>query len=101
MIWIDCNPLAGREMKDLHTLLALSPKAFNKPTGIMIGLPTTTADLNEANPFAANSRAPAKVVRLRVRQAKPHPRKQIPEDVFTARAQRRSDHCNGTTLSNA
>lgn len=24
MIWIDCNPQAGREMKDVHPLLVLS-----------------------------------------------------------------------------
>ena len=26
MIWIDCNPQAGREMKDLHPLMVLSPR---------------------------------------------------------------------------
>ena len=30
MIWINCNPQAGREMKDIHPLLVLSPKAFNE-----------------------------------------------------------------------
>jgi mRNA-degrading endonuclease toxin of MazEF toxin-antitoxin module len=43
MIWIDCNPQAGREMKDMHPLLVLSPKAFNERTGIVIGLPMTTS----------------------------------------------------------
>jgi hypothetical protein len=38
MIWIDCNPLAGREMKDVHPLAVLSPRAFNERTGIVIGL---------------------------------------------------------------
>ena len=43
MIWIDCNPQAGREMKDIHPLLVLSPREFNVRTGIVIGLPMTTA----------------------------------------------------------
>ena len=39
MIWIDCNPQAGREMRDIHPLLVLSPKAFNERTGIVIPSP--------------------------------------------------------------
>ena len=38
MIWIDCNPQAGREMRDVHPLVVLSPRAFNERTGIVIGL---------------------------------------------------------------
>jgi hypothetical protein len=52
MIWIDCNPQASREMKDVHPLLVLSPREFNERTGIVIGLPMTTASYNETNPFA-------------------------------------------------
>nr|WP_296748026.1 hypothetical protein [Thioalkalivibrio sp.] len=26
MIWIDCNPQAGREMRDRHPFLVLSPR---------------------------------------------------------------------------
>jgi mRNA interferase MazF len=48
MIWINCNPQAGREMKGIHPLLVLSPKAFNERTG----LPMTTAPFNDTNPFA-------------------------------------------------
>jgi hypothetical protein len=29
---MDCHPQAGKEMKDVHPLLALSPKAFNERT---------------------------------------------------------------------
>jgi mRNA interferase MazF len=43
MIWIDCNPQAGREMRDRHPLVVLSPRDFNERTGIVIGLPMTTA----------------------------------------------------------
>ena len=52
MIWINCNPQAGREMKDIHPLLVLSARAFNERTGIVIGLPMTTAPFNDTNPFA-------------------------------------------------
>jgi mRNA-degrading endonuclease toxin of MazEF toxin-antitoxin module len=52
MIWIDCNPQAGREMRDMHPLVVLSPREFNERTGIVIGLPMTTASYNETNPFA-------------------------------------------------
>src|ERR1035438_595033 len=58
MIWIDCNPQAGREMRDVHPLLVLSPKAFNERTGIVIGLPMTTAPFNETNPFAVKFASP-------------------------------------------
>jgi mRNA interferase MazF len=30
MIWIHCNSQAGREMKDIHPLVVLSPKAFQR-----------------------------------------------------------------------
>ena len=39
VIWIDCNPQAGSEMRDLHPMLVLSPGAFNERTGLVIGLP--------------------------------------------------------------
>ena len=33
MIWIHCNPQAGREMKDMHPLVVLSPpgNSMNAP----------------------------------------------------------------------
>ena len=93
MIWINCNPQAGREMKDIHPLLVLSPKAFNERTGIVIGLPMTRATSNETNPFAVKFVGPKKTPSYilghqpksfdwRAREAKPHPWKQIPEEVF-------------------
>lgn len=93
MIWIDCNPQAGREMRDFHPLLVLSPKAFNERTGIVIGLPMATAEFNQTNPFAARIDGPGrktgyilahqpKSFLWRARRAKPHPWKQAPEDVF-------------------
>ena len=52
VIWIDCNPQAGREMRDIHPFVVLSPRAFNEKMALVIGLPMTTADYNADNPFA-------------------------------------------------
>ncbi len=52
VIWIDCNPQVGREMRDVHPFLVLSPQSFNEKTSLVIGLPMTTADYNVDNPFA-------------------------------------------------
>lgn len=52
IIWIDCNPQAGREMRDIHPFLVLSPQDFNDLTSLVIGLPMTTASYNADNPFA-------------------------------------------------
>ncbi len=95
MIWIDFDPQIGMEMRDIHPLLVLSPKAFNERTGIVIGLPMTTAVFNEKNPFAVKVMGPKKVASYilahqpksfdwRERAARPHPWKQIPEDTFSA-----------------
>ncbi|SPS02603.1 type II toxin-antitoxin system PemK/MazF family toxin [Cupriavidus taiwanensis] len=95
IIWIDCNPQAGREMKDMHPLLVLSPQAFNERTGIVIGLPMTTAAYNETNPFAIRFAGPTGKVSYvlahqpksfdwRARRAKAHPWKQAPSEVFAA-----------------
>lgn len=93
MIWIDCNPQAGREMRDFHPLLVLSPRPFNERTGIVIGLPMTTATYNDTNPFAIRFNGPKSAVSYilghqpksfdwRARGAKPHEWKQVPEDAF-------------------
>ena len=52
IIWIDCNPQAGQEMRDVHPFLVLSPSQFNDKTSLVIGLPMTTAAYNADNPFA-------------------------------------------------
>jgi mRNA interferase MazF len=93
MIWIDCNPQAGREMKDMHPLVVLSPREFNERTGIVIGLPMTTATFNDTNPFAVGLKGPGHVSSYilghqpksfdwRARKAKPHPLKKVPEEPF-------------------
>lgn len=94
MIWIDCNPQAEREIKDMHPLMVLSPKAFNERTGIVIGLPMTTATFNETNPFAVTLKGPKGVTSFilahqpksfdwRARNAAPHPWKRVGEKAFT------------------
>ena len=52
IIWIDCNPQDGQEIKDIHPFLVLSPAAFNNRTSLVVGLPMTTAAYNADNPFA-------------------------------------------------
>lgn len=52
VIWINCNPQAGREMRDMHPFLVLSTAEFNAATSLVIGLPMTTAAYNADNPFA-------------------------------------------------
>ena len=97
IIWIDCNPQAGSEMRDLHPMLVLSPGAFNARTGLVIGLPMTTAAYNASNPFAlaagpARARGPGKISYVlchqpksfdwRARGAKPHPQKRLDNELF-------------------
>lgn len=95
VIWIDCNPQIGREMKDVHPLLVLSPRDFNARTGIVIGLPMTTAAYNRNNPFAVAYSGPKgaqsfilghqpKSFDWRRRRARPHPWRRVPGDVLTA-----------------
>ena len=97
VIWIDCNPQAGREMRDLHPFLVLSPGNFNAKTSLVIGLPMTTAEYNADNPFAVGvGKAKAKPDKIsyvlchqpksfdwRVRNATPHPMRKLDEARFS------------------
>lgn len=97
IIWIDCNPQAGREMRDRHPFLVLSPRAFNERTSLVIGLPMTTAEYNADNPFAvvAGKAGGTKTGKTsyvlchqpksfdwRVREAAPHPLKRLTDAAF-------------------
>lgn len=97
VIWIDCNPQSGREMRDIHPLLVLSPKVFNDRTSLVIGLPMTTAAYNADNPFAiavgiaegrkAGSTSYAlchqpKSFDWRMRGGKPHPMQRVADARF-------------------
>lgn len=103
IIWIDCNPQAGQEMRDIHPFLVLSPHLFNDKTSLVIGLPMTTAAYNADNPFAvAVGKASKKKIEQtsyvlchqpksfdwRVRNAKPHPWGALNEALFTQVCQR-------------
>lgn len=97
IIWIDCDPQVGQEMKDVHPFLVLSPKMFNDKTSLVIGLPMTTADYNADNPFAvsvgnASGRKANKTSYVlchqpksfdwRKRYAKPHSLKKLDDVLF-------------------
>jgi mRNA interferase MazF len=98
IIWIDCNPQAGQEMRDIHPFLVLSPGNFNDKTSLVIGLPMTTADYNASNPFAVaigqvKSKAgktsyvlchQPKSFDWRARNAKPHTLKKCGSDSFAS-----------------
>ncbi|MEB3335991.1 MAG: type II toxin-antitoxin system PemK/MazF family toxin [Leptolyngbyaceae bacterium] len=97
LIWIDCNPQVGQEMRDVHPFLVLSPGIFNHKTSLVIGLPMTTAEYNADNPFAvaigkASGRRGSKTSYVlchqpksfdwRMRDAKPHPLGKLNQDLF-------------------
>lgn len=97
VIWIDCNPQAGREMRDRHPFLVLSPAIFNERTSLVIGLPMTTAAYNADNPFAvvagrASGRRAGQTSYVlchqpksfdwRVRHARPHPLRRLDDAIF-------------------
>ncbi|NNM69205.1 MAG: type II toxin-antitoxin system PemK/MazF family toxin [Gallionella sp.] len=97
IIWIDCNPQVGREMRDVHPFLVLSPHSFNDKTSLVIGLPMSTAEYNADNPFAigvgkATGRKAGLVSYVlchqpksfdwRLRKAKAHPLGGLPSGLF-------------------
>ena len=97
VIWIDCNPQVGQEMRDVHPFLVLSPRLFNDKTSLVIGLPMTTAEYNASNPFAvavgkASGRRANKISYVlchqpksfdwKVRRAKPHSLGSLNDDLF-------------------
>ena len=97
IVWIDCNPQVGREMRDVHPFLVLSPREFNERTSLVIGLPMSTAQYNADNPFAvavglASGRKAGQISYVlchqpksfdwRLRGAKRHPMGTLPAEVF-------------------
>ncbi len=84
-------------MRDRHPMVVLSPQAFNARTGLVIGLPMTTAAFNATNPFAvAVGRGPGrsasktsyvlchqpKSFDWRARNASPHPSRRLADPAF-------------------
>lgn len=103
IIWIDCNPQVGQEMRDIHPFLVLSPRIFNDKTSLVIGLPMTTAEYNADNPFAVvvGQTKAGKAVKdsyvlchqpksfdWRLRGAKPHQLGKLSDSLFTQVCQR-------------
>jgi len=97
VVWINCNPQAGNEMRDIHPFLVLSPRAFNELTSLVIGLPMTTAEYNADNLFAVNignaqgNKADKtsyvlchqiKSFDWRMRKCSPHPKGRLSDDLF-------------------
>lgn len=97
IIWINCNPQVGNEMRDLHPFLVLSPRNFNDRTSLVVGLPMTTAEYNIDNPFAvpvgkAKGQKAEKTSYVlchqpksfdwRNRRATPHPLKRLSDHLF-------------------
>ncbi|TAG25777.1 MAG: type II toxin-antitoxin system PemK/MazF family toxin [Burkholderiales bacterium] len=93
IIWINFNPQVGKEMKDLHPMLVLSPKIYNAKTNMVIGLPMSSAEFNATNPFAIdNSKATGEPSYIICNQpksfdwlhrgARPHPWGKVKEPTF-------------------
>ena len=102
IIWINFNPQIGKEMRDLHPMLVLSPKAFNGKTGLVIGLPMSTSSSNVNNPFAVdNSKGldqpsfvicnQPKSLDWRQRGARPHPWERVSNATLTLVCQEVND----------
>jgi mRNA interferase MazF len=98
VIWIDCNPRRGQQMRDGHSALVLSPKVFNERASLDIRLRMTTAAYSADNPFAeavgaaGRGREAGRTSDLLCHQPKsfdwrlgsgvPHPMKRIPDARF-------------------
>ena len=92
VIWIDCNPQIGKEMRDVHPMVVLTARAYNERTGLVIGLPLSTSALNASNPFAVDNGIKGeasyiicnqpKSMDWRLRGARPHAWAKVREAVF-------------------
>ena len=58
IVWIQHDPQLGREMKGMHPMLIISPRAFVQRTGLVIGFPMSHAEFNSDNPFAVAVQGP-------------------------------------------
>ena len=105
IIWINCNPQVGQEMRDVHPFLVLSPRIFNDKTSLVIGLPMTTAEYNSDNPFAVtvgtvSGRKEGQISYVlchqpksfdwRLRRAKAHPLESLSDALFVQVCERLS-----------
>jgi mRNA interferase MazF len=98
MIWIDFDSgVSAMEMSGRHPMMVLSSRAFTESTGLVIGLPMTSAEYNRASQYAIPfvdegetrfilASMPKSFV-LRARNAAPHSWGKVPLAPFK-RAQR-------------
>ena len=42
VVWVDLNPTKGHEQKNKRPAVVLSPRAYNKKTGLMVAVPVTS-----------------------------------------------------------
>lgn len=93
IIWINFNPQVGKEMRDIHPMVVLTPRAYNERTSLVIGLPMSTAAYNATNPFAVDNSRSAKEpsyilcnqpksMDWRLRGAKVHAWGKVSESIF-------------------
>ena len=92
IIWINFNPQVGKEMRDVHPMVVLTARAYNERTGLVIGLPMSTAAFNATNPFAVDNSSKGeasyiicnqpKSMDWRLRGAKPHAWGKVREAIF-------------------
>ena len=92
IIWINFNPQVGKEMRDVHPMVVLTTRAYNERTGLVIGLPMSSAAFNATNPFAVDNSSKTeasyiicnqpKSMDWRLRGAKPHKLAKVRESVF-------------------
>ena len=93
IIWIDFSPHIGKEMRDRHPMLVLSPRAYNERMSLVIGLPVSSAAFNATNPFAVhNSKSASETSYIiynqpksfdwRRRAASSHPWAKVRESIF-------------------
>ena len=92
IIWINFSPQVGKEMRDVHPMVVLTARAYNERTGLVIGLPMSTAAFNATNPFAVDNSSKGEVSYIicnqpksmdwRLRGAKPHAWRRVREAIF-------------------
>ena len=92
IIWINFSPQVGKEMRDVHPMVVLTTRAYNERTGLVIGLPMSTAAFNATNPFAVDNSSKTqasyiicnqpKSLDWRLRGGRPHNSAKVREAVF-------------------
>ncbi|MBC7609783.1 MAG: type II toxin-antitoxin system PemK/MazF family toxin [Polaromonas sp.] len=82
----------GKEIRDVHPMVVLTTRAYNERTGLVIGLPMSSAAFNATNPFAVDNSSKTeasyiicnqpKSMDWRLRGARPHKSVKVREVVF-------------------